>query len=100
MTNFEFQEVFSFLGKRVDDPDAHMFFEDIHKNYTDSFIVHEPLKEDIKNGNDNWKCYDSKEKVAEHEVDKILLQKFIKQKYGNRFGGDRKGHETSINWKP
>lgn len=61
MTNFEFQEVFSLLSKKIDDPYGLAFFENIHKDYKDFFIVHEPLKEDKKGDNDNWMCYDSEE---------------------------------------
>ena len=61
MTNFEFQEVFSLLGKKTDDPSAREFFENIHKNYKDFFIVHEPFEENIEKENDNWKTYDSEE---------------------------------------
>lgn len=61
MTNFEFHKIYSLLGKKVGNPDSNAFFECIHREYKDFFIVHEPLKVDFENENDNWKCYDSRE---------------------------------------
>jgi hypothetical protein len=61
MTNFQFQTIYSLLGKNLNYPDAKELFEIIHKDYKDFFIIHEPLKEDIENKSDNWKTYDSQE---------------------------------------
>ena len=56
------------------------FFENIHKNYKDFIIVHEPLKENIKSENDNWKTYDSEELgiVIEVFVDMVISVSFSK----------------------
>lgn len=59
MSNFEFQTIYSLLGKNLNDPEAKGIFEIIHKDYKGFFVIQEPLKEDIKNNNDNWKTYDS-----------------------------------------
>lgn len=61
MTNFEFQEIYSLLGKKVEEPIPQAFFDCILRDYKDFFIVHEPLKGDIENENGNWKTYDSQE---------------------------------------
>jgi hypothetical protein len=68
MINFEFKKVFSLLGKKIEDPSAQAFFENLHKNYIDFFIVHEPLKENIENENDNWKTYDYQKMEIDIEV--------------------------------
>lgn len=61
MADFKFHELYSLIGTKVDHPNTKDFFSSIHTDYKNFFVIHEPEKENIKNENDNWKCYDSQE---------------------------------------